>query len=175
MSTILVLNSSISGDASVSRILVEEAVSRLLEAEPGAMVVPARSWRRTHPAPDPHQLSRRQGCPLDGCRTRRPCAVRSTNRGIARGRHDCDRRANVQFQHPDRSARLVRLRPARRGNFQLFGGRPEGSARRQACHRHRIARRPLQRRSRAGDRLPGAVSAPFTRIHGASQRRIHPR
>jgi hypothetical protein len=39
MSTILVLNSSVSGVTSVSRILVEEAVSRLLEAEPGATVV----------------------------------------------------------------------------------------------------------------------------------------
>ena len=39
MSTILVLNSSVSGVTSVSRILVEEAVSRLLEAEPGATMV----------------------------------------------------------------------------------------------------------------------------------------
>jgi len=39
MSTILVLNSSVSGDTSVSRILVEEAVLRLLEAKPGATVV----------------------------------------------------------------------------------------------------------------------------------------
>ncbi|MFZ1045052.1 MAG: NAD(P)H-dependent oxidoreductase, partial [Pseudolabrys sp.] len=39
MSTILVLNSSVSGVTSVSRILVKEAVSRLLEAEPGATMV----------------------------------------------------------------------------------------------------------------------------------------
>ena len=39
MSTILILNSSVSGDTSVSRILVEEAVLRLLEANPGATVV----------------------------------------------------------------------------------------------------------------------------------------
>src|SRR5580692_8418468 len=50
MSTILVLNSSVSGDASVSRILVEEAVSRLLEAEPGATVV----QRDLGAAPIPH-------------------------------------------------------------------------------------------------------------------------
>ena len=50
MSTILVLDSSISGDASVSRILVEETVSRLLEAEPGAMVV----QRDLGAAPIPH-------------------------------------------------------------------------------------------------------------------------
>src|SRR5260221_4117786 len=50
MSTILVLNSSVSGDTSVSRILVEEAVSRLLEAEPGATVV----QRDLGAAPIPH-------------------------------------------------------------------------------------------------------------------------
>jgi FMN-dependent NADH-azoreductase len=50
MSTFLVLNSSVSGDASVSRILVEEVVSRLLEAEPGATVVK----RDLGAAPIPH-------------------------------------------------------------------------------------------------------------------------
>jgi FMN-dependent NADH-azoreductase len=50
MSTILVLNSSVSGVTSVSRILVEEAVSRLLEAEPGATVV----HRDLGAAPIPH-------------------------------------------------------------------------------------------------------------------------
>ena len=50
MSTFLVLNSSVSGDASVSRILVEEVVSRLLEAEPGATVV----QRDLGAAPIPH-------------------------------------------------------------------------------------------------------------------------
>ena len=50
MSTILVLNSSVSGHTSVSRILVEEAVSRLLEAEPGATVV----HRDLGAAPIPH-------------------------------------------------------------------------------------------------------------------------
>src|SRR5258708_26425647 len=50
MSTILVLNSSVSGDTSVSRILVEEAVSRLLEADPGATVV----QRDLGAAPIPH-------------------------------------------------------------------------------------------------------------------------
>jgi FMN-dependent NADH-azoreductase len=50
MSTILVLNSSVSGDTSVSRILVEDAVSRLLETEPGATVV----QRDLGAAPIPH-------------------------------------------------------------------------------------------------------------------------
>jgi FMN-dependent NADH-azoreductase len=50
MSTILVLNSSVSGDTSVSRVLVEEAVSRLLEAKPGATVV----HRDLGTAPIPH-------------------------------------------------------------------------------------------------------------------------
>ena len=50
MSTILVLNSSVSGDTSVSRTLVEEAVSRLLEAKPGATVV----QRDLGAAPIPH-------------------------------------------------------------------------------------------------------------------------
>jgi FMN-dependent NADH-azoreductase len=53
MSTILVLNSSVSGDTSVSRILVEAAVSRLLEAEPGATVV----QRDLGAAPVPHLTS----------------------------------------------------------------------------------------------------------------------
>ncbi|ESX66262.1 MULTISPECIES: FMN-dependent NADH-azoreductase [unclassified Mesorhizobium] len=39
MASILVLNSSVLGDGSVSKILVEEAVHRLLEASPGATVI----------------------------------------------------------------------------------------------------------------------------------------
>src|SRR5882757_8083725 len=50
MSAILVLNSSVSGDTSVSRTLVEEAVSRLMEAEPGATVL----HRDFGAAPIPH-------------------------------------------------------------------------------------------------------------------------
>jgi FMN-dependent NADH-azoreductase len=50
MSNILVLNSSASGDASVSRLLVGEAVSRLVHAEPGATVV----HRDLGAAPMPH-------------------------------------------------------------------------------------------------------------------------
>jgi FMN-dependent NADH-azoreductase len=50
MSTILFLNSSVSSHTSVSRLLVEEAVSRLLEAEPGATVV----HRDLGAAPIPH-------------------------------------------------------------------------------------------------------------------------
>jgi FMN-dependent NADH-azoreductase len=50
MSNILVLNSSASGSASVSRLLVEETVSRLLDADPGATVV----HRDLGAAPMPH-------------------------------------------------------------------------------------------------------------------------
>ena len=39
MSNILVLNSSVLGHASVSRVLVEEAVSRLTDVDPGATIV----------------------------------------------------------------------------------------------------------------------------------------
>jgi hypothetical protein len=39
MTNILVLNSSVLGDGSVSKILVEEAVHRLLEANPGATLI----------------------------------------------------------------------------------------------------------------------------------------
>ncbi len=39
MASILVLNSSVLGDGSVSKALVEEAVHRLLEASPGATVI----------------------------------------------------------------------------------------------------------------------------------------
>jgi FMN-dependent NADH-azoreductase len=50
MSTILALNSSVSGEASVSRVLVEAAVSRLMQAKPGATVV----HRDLGAAPIPH-------------------------------------------------------------------------------------------------------------------------
>jgi len=50
MSNVLVLNSSVSANASVSRVLVEEAVSRLLDADPGATVV----HRDLGAAPVPH-------------------------------------------------------------------------------------------------------------------------
>jgi FMN-dependent NADH-azoreductase len=39
MASILVLNSSVLGDGSVSKVLVEEAVHRLLEASPGATII----------------------------------------------------------------------------------------------------------------------------------------
>lgn len=52
MTHILVINSSISGDASVSRNLVEHTVQRLLEAEPGATV----TYRDVGEAPIPHLL-----------------------------------------------------------------------------------------------------------------------
>jgi FMN-dependent NADH-azoreductase len=50
MSNILVLNSSVMGHASVSRVLVEEAVARLTDADPGATIV----HRDLGAAPVPH-------------------------------------------------------------------------------------------------------------------------
>jgi FMN-dependent NADH-azoreductase len=50
MSEILVLNSSVSGHASVSRILVEEAVARLTDVDPGTTIV----HRDLGAAPIPH-------------------------------------------------------------------------------------------------------------------------
>lgn len=50
MAHILVLNSSISGEASVSRILVEDALQRLLDVNPGATV----THRDLGDAPIPH-------------------------------------------------------------------------------------------------------------------------
>jgi FMN-dependent NADH-azoreductase len=50
MTHILVINSSVSGETSVSRILVDEAVQRLLEANPGAVV----THRDLGDAPIPH-------------------------------------------------------------------------------------------------------------------------
>jgi FMN-dependent NADH-azoreductase len=50
MSNILVLNSSVLGYASVSRVLVEEAVTRLADLHPGAMIV----RRDLGAAPIPH-------------------------------------------------------------------------------------------------------------------------
>jgi FMN-dependent NADH-azoreductase len=53
MTNILVLNSSVLGNGSVSKILVEEAVHRLLEANPGATVVE----RDLGTAPIPHLIT----------------------------------------------------------------------------------------------------------------------
>lgn len=53
MSNILVLNSSVSGHASVSQVLVQEAVSRLTDLDPGATVV----HRDLGAAPVPHLTS----------------------------------------------------------------------------------------------------------------------
>ena len=50
MANILVINSSVLGDASVSNVLVEDVVHRLLEANPGATVV----HRDLGTAPVPH-------------------------------------------------------------------------------------------------------------------------
>ena len=54
MFNILVIQSSISGQESISRALVNETVTRLLEANPGAKVVvrtlvpiPCHTWTRT--------------------------------------------------------------------------------------------------------------------------------
>jgi FMN-dependent NADH-azoreductase len=52
MSSILVLNSSVLGDASVSRVLVAETVQRLLQASPGSTVVE----RDLGSAPIPHLI-----------------------------------------------------------------------------------------------------------------------
>lgn len=53
MNRILVINSSLSGDTSVSRILVDEAVQRLLVIDPKAVV----SYRDVGDAPIPHLTS----------------------------------------------------------------------------------------------------------------------
>jgi len=50
MSNILVLNSSVLGHASVSRVLVDEAVARLTRVDPGAAIV----HRDVGVAPVPH-------------------------------------------------------------------------------------------------------------------------
>jgi len=64
MSNILVIQSSISGQQSVSRALVNEAVARLLEANPGARVV-LRDLG-SHPVPhlDANSLAGVRGSPL---------------------------------------------------------------------------------------------------------------
>ena len=53
MTRILVINSSASGDASVSRILVDEAVQRLVDAHPDAVV----THRDLDATPTPHLTS----------------------------------------------------------------------------------------------------------------------
>jgi FMN-dependent NADH-azoreductase len=53
MKSVLVINSSVLGDASVSNVLVEDAVRRLLEANPGATVV----HRDLGAVPIPHLIT----------------------------------------------------------------------------------------------------------------------
>src|SRR5258708_30035402 len=68
MSNILVLNSSVLGHASVSRVLVDEAVARLTRVDPGATIV----HRDLGVAPMPHLIAATvaggKGRPLTRCR-----------------------------------------------------------------------------------------------------------
>jgi FMN-dependent NADH-azoreductase len=129
MSTILVLNSSVSGVTSVSRILVEEAVSRLLEAEPGATVV----HRDLGAAPIPHltttNLAGVRGVPT----TDAELAARSLSNQLIAELRAADTivigAPMYNFSIPT-GLRAWFDYVLRAENFQLFGGRPEGPARR---------------------------------------------
>ena len=105
MSNILVIQSSISGQESVSRALVSEAVARLLEANPGARVV-VRDLGAS-----PCQLGHeqfgwcaRQSCDAGGARGSR--ALGFAHCRTAHGGHSRHRRTHVQLQHVLGTAKL---------------------------------------------------------------------
>jgi len=60
MNNILVLNSSVSREDSVSRVLIDEALTRLHDADPQAAVISSRSRHRSDPPPDYRQSGRHQ-------------------------------------------------------------------------------------------------------------------
>ena len=127
MNTILVIDSAVSGEASVSKALVREAVAALTADAPRRRRLP-RPRPRPGPAPDRGDARRRPRRAADRGRARRPRPLRRADRRAPRRRHHRDRRADVQLQRPDRPARLVRLRAARRRDLQLLRGRA-----RRAC------------------------------------------
>ena len=101
MNTILVIDSAVSGEASVSKTLVREAVAALTAAGP-ARVVSRDLGADAGAAPDRGDRRRRPRRARDRGRARRPRPLRRADRRAARRRHHRDRRADVQLQHPDR-------------------------------------------------------------------------
>ena len=174
MANILILNSSVLGDGSVSRGLVVEAVGRLLKAYPGATVVE----RDLGAAPMPHLITANvagvRGVPA----TEPELAARALSDKLIAELRAAD---TIVIGAPmynfsiSTGLRLVRLRPARWRDVQVLRGRPAGSADRQAGHRHRGTRRSLFRRSRPGDRFPGTLFADAAGLHRPDRRHLRPR
>ena len=104
MNTILVIDSAVSGEASVSRTLVREAVAALTAGDAARVV-----HRDLGAEPVPHlteaNARRRPRHPRDRGRARRPRPLRRADRRAPRRRHHRDRRADVQLQRRDRPAR----------------------------------------------------------------------
>ncbi len=126
MTNLLVLNSSASGDASVSNQLVEAAVEQIVSARPGAKVV-RRDLDRD---PLPHLTART----VAGVRAQASTAAETDARALSDALIAELKAADVivigapmcQFQPADHPARLVRPRAARRRDLQLFRSRPQG-------------------------------------------------
>ena len=95
MQHILVINSSAAGEGSASRMLVEETVGRLRAANPGRSVI----RRDLGASPVPHlttaTLAGVRGEPVTDGRARVTRIVGCTDRGVTRGGHDRDGRADV--------------------------------------------------------------------------------
>ena len=126
--TILKIDSSITGENSVSRMLTRSITDQLAAANPGATVIE----RDLVAAPLAHL-------------TRARCGHRRARR-IPGRRHDRDRRADVQFQRAIQlKAWIDRIAVAGK-TFRYGAQRPGRAGRRQARDRRRVARRLLRSR-----------------------------
>ena len=104
MNTILVIDSAVSGDASVSTPARPRGGRRPDRARDLARHLP-RPRHRAGAAPDRSHRRRRPRRAGDRGRARVARALRRADRRAPRRRHHRDRRADVQLQHPDDAAR----------------------------------------------------------------------
>ena len=174
MNTILVIDSAVSGDASVSKALVREAVAALTADAPADVV-----YRDLGRDPVPHLTEATLAGVRGEPKTEAERAARALSDALIAELRAADTivigAPMYNFSVADRAARLVRLRAARRRDLPLLRGRARGPARRQAGHRRREPRRPLQRGPGAGDRLPGALPAAPARLHRPDRRDLRAR
>ena len=174
MSTILVIDSAATGEASVSRTLVREAVAAL-KTQGATEVV----YRDLDAAPIPHLTQ----------------SIVAGIRGVPASEREQDARALSDALIAELRAADTIVIGAPMYNFSvpttlrawfdhvLRAGEtfrytekgPQGLLARQEGDRRREPRRPLQRRPGARYRLPGALPAPPPRLHGPDRRHLRPR